>query len=433
MTITEKACLLKQTSRLLSITTLEQRNNALREIALALKASAAEIFAANQKDLDAAVQNNIAPAVYKRLVFSEEKLRSSLEGIESLISLPDPLNIVSLDRMLDDGLELIRSTTPIGVIGVIFEARPDALIQISTLCLKSGNCCILKGGSETKESNRVLFNIIYNAAVKAGLPEGILAQAEDRSEISELLTCDKYVDLLIPRGSNAFVRYCMDNTRIPVMGHADGICHIFVDREADFGKAVPIIIDAKTQYSAVCNAVETLLVDRSIAADFLPVIGKAFGEAGVKINGTKEVSEIIECSIIADDDFRREYLSKEISVKIVEDIDEAVKHINLFGSHHTDCIITENKVQRDKFFALTDSANVYCNCSTRFADGFRYGFGAEVGVSTGKMPPRGPVGLEGLVTYKYRLTGNGHLVAPYCSGEKQFHFSEVSGETKVSN
>ncbi len=425
MTITEKAMLLKKDSPRLSSSSIEQRNIALSYIADALKANQSAIFEANKADMDAAAESGTAPAVMKRLKFGEDKLKSSLDGIESLKTLPDPLNIVTMKRSLDEGLTLLRSTCPIGVIGVIFEARPDALIQISTLCLKSGNCCILKGGSETKRTNKVLFDIIYKAACDAGLPAGCLAQAEERSEITELLTCDKYVDLLIPRGSNSFVRYIMDNTRIPVMGHADGICHIYVDTAADFDMALSIIVDAKTQYSAVCNAVETVLVNDSIADKFLPLLSERLKSVGVKMNGSAKVAKLIGCNEIGEDGFKKEYLDKEISLKTVESEDEAIEHINSFGSHHTDCIITSDEKARDYFFTMVDSANVYCNCSTRFADGFRYGFGAEVGISTGKMPPRGPVGLEGLVTYKYKMTGEGHIVAPYCDGSKSFHFKDM--------
>ena len=425
MNITEKAKLLKKDSPKLASSTIETRNNALNRIAQALKDNADSIFTANKEDMEAAEQSGIAQAVMKRLKFGEDKLRSSVEGIESLINLPDPLNVISLKRSLDEGLTLTRSTCPIGVIGVIFEARPDALIQISTLCLKSGNCCILKGGSETKRTNKVLFDIIYKAACDSGLPLGCMAQAEDRSEISELLTCDKYVDLLIPRGSNSFVRYIMDNTRITVMGHADGICHIYVDKQADFNMALSVIVDAKTQYSAVCNAVETILINSCVADTFLPLLSEKLKDAGVRMNGDSKVAKLIGCNEIDENGFKKEYLDKEISLKIVDSIDEAIEHINSYGSHHTDCIITSDENAKDYFFTMVDSANVYCNCSTRFADGYRYGFGAEVGISTGKMPPRGPVGLEGLVTYKYKMTGEGHLVAPYCDGSKSFHFKDL--------
>lgn len=422
MTITEKAMNLKADSTIMAAVSEELRNKALQTIAEALVDNKEQIFEANHKDMAAAEANALAQSIMKRLKFGEDKLKSSVEGLLSLIRLSDPLNKVSLKRQLDEGLTLIRTSCPIGVIGVIFEARPDALIQISSLCIKSGNCCILKGGSETKNTNKVLFEIIHEAAVKAGLPEGCMAQAEERSEIAELLTCDRYVDLLIPRGTNAFVRYIMDNTRIPVMGHADGICHLYVDKYADFDMALSVIIDAKTQYTAVCNAIETVLVDRDIASSFLPLLEKALINAGVKINGSKDVAELINCNIIDGEDFRHEYLDKEISLKIVDSIEDAITHINFYGSHHTDCIITENAENRELFFVRIDSANVFCNCSTRFADGYRFGFGAEVGISTAKMPPRGPVGLDGLVTYKYKLYGSGQTVASYCDGSKRFNF-----------
>ena len=327
---------------------------------------------------------------------------------------------MSLARELDEGLTLYRISCPIGVIGVIFEARPDALVQISTLCIKSGNCAILKGGKETTFTNRILFRYIHESVVEAGLPKNCLLQAEQHNEIDELLSCHDSVDLLIPRGSNAFVQYIMNNTKIPVMGHADGICHIYVDAEADQDKAIPIIVDAKTQYTAACNAVETLLVNRTIAKEFLPKMAAALKENGVRLRGTEEVSRFIESETIGEEEFG-EYLDLIVSVKLVEDMDEAIEHINRFGSHHTDCIITENAEQAHKFMQMVDSAGVYQNCSTRFADGFRYGFGAEVGISTGKIHARGPVGLEGLVTYKYKLFGNGHIVGDYASGKKQFH------------
>jgi len=404
---------------------LEQRNAALKAIAVALGANKNKIFAANQEDLAAADEAGVAAPVKKRLKFDQAKLDGVLSGIQDLISLPDPLGKVTLNRELDDGLLLKRITCPIGVIGVIFEARPDALIQISTLCLKSGNCAILKGGSETRRTNKVLFDIIYAAAVGAGLPENCLAQAEDRSEIAELLECDGSVDLLIPRGSNAFVRYIMDNTRIPVMGHADGICHTYVDKDADLDTAVKCVVDAKTQYVAVCNATETLLVNREIATEFLPKIKAALLSKNVKLRCTAELAPILEGEVMGEDEFNTEYLDYIISVKAVADVDEAIRHINRFGSHHTDAIITKNESTADRFCSLVDSANCYVNCSTRFADGYRYGFGAEVGISTSKLHARGPVGLEGLVTYKYILRGAGHIVADYAEGRSAFHFKDL--------
>lgn len=425
MDIRTEAAKMKRTAPVLASASNEQRNKALEAVSEALTLHADEIFEANQKDLDAARRDGVAPAVQKRLKFDESKLRDVKDGIAQLIRLPDPLGKIELARSLDDGLDLYRVTCPIGVIGVIFEARPDALVQISTLCLKSGNCAILKGGKETAETNRVLFGIIKESAVSAGLPENCMLQAELHNEIDELLSCDKDVDLLIPRGSNSFVQYIMNNTKIPVMGHADGICHIYVDEESDRDMAVSVIIDSKTQYTAACNAVETLLINRRIAHSFLPVLANALKSNGVKIRGTEEVSEIIPCEIMGEDDFATEYLDLIVSVKLVDNVDEAIEHINYFGSHHTDSIISGNDDNTARFMQMVDSAGVYHNCSTRFADGFRYGFGAEVGISTGKIHARGPVGLEGLVTYKYKLFGHGDIVADYASGKKKFAHKSI--------
>ncbi len=402
----------------------QKKNEALERIAEALLDSKDEIFAANAVDMSNAEKNGIAPSVMKRLKFGEDKLRDCIKGIRQLISLPDPVGRVLLDRKLDSDLELFRVSCPIGVIGIIFEARPDAMIQISSLCLKSGNCAILKGGKETASTNRAIFNTIYKAATKAGLPKGCMFQAEQHNEIDELLACDKYVDLLIPRGSNKFVSYIMNNTKIPVMGHADGICHIYADDGCDMDKAVRIIVDSKTQYPAACNAVETLLVNKNIAKEFLPKLNAALEKADVKVRGDESVAELIGCEKMDDDEFATEYLDLCISIKLVDSVEDACVHINTFGSHHTDAIISENMEHVGYFMQMTDSAGVYHNCSTRFADGFRYGFGAEVGISTGKIHARGPVGLEGLVTYKYKLFGNGNIVGDYASGAREFHFED---------
>ena len=424
MNIREEVGKMKKDAPFLAASPIEDRNRALEKIAENLKAHKEDIFQANDKDIEEAEKNEVSAAVIKRLKFNEAKLKDVLSGIEQLIKLEDPLEKVTLARELDEGLTLYRISCPIGVIGVIFEARPDAMVQISTLCIKSGNCAILKGGKETTFTNRVLFQLIHDSVVSVGLPNNCLLQAEQHNEIDELLSCHDSVDLLIPRGSNAFVQYIMNNTKIPVMGHADGICHIYVDADADQDKAIPIIVDAKTQYTAACNAVETLLVNRSIAREFLPKMAAALKAHGVKLRGTAEVNDIIEIETIEEKDFV-EYLDLIASVKLVDNIDEAIEHINRFGSHHTDCIITENADNAHRFMQMVDSAGVYQNCSTRFADGFRYGFGAEVGISTGKIHARGPVGLEGLVTYKYKLFGNGHIVDDYATGKKMFHHKDV--------
>lgn len=425
MTIQEQAALMKLDSPKMAATTIEDRNAALKAVITALLSNKEAILAANKKDLDEAEKSHVDVPVLKRLKFNEDKLNDVIRGIEDLISLPDPLGSVQMKRELDSDLLLIRESCPIGVIGVIFEARPDAMIQISTLCIKSGNCAILKGGSETLYTNREIFQTIHQAVIDSGLPKNCIFQAEARSEISELLSCHDSVDLLIPRGSNSFVQYIMNHTKIPVMGHADGICHIYADKDLDVEKAVNIIIDSKTQYTAVCNAAETLLVHKDAAEALLPVLSKAFREKNVEVRGTAAVQQIISCNNATEEDFKTEYLDFIISVKIVDDLEEAIEHINRYGSHHTDCIITENAATAEKFMQYVDSAGVYQNCSTRFADGYRYGFGAEVGISTGKLHARGPVGLEGLCTYKYKLFGNGNIVADYAEGRKSFHFKDL--------
>lgn len=425
MTIKEKAAAMKLNSTKMAVTTLEERNQALTAIVDALLEHKEEIFKANQEDLDKAAADGLQAPVLKRLKFQEEKLNEVVKGIKDLITLPDPLRKVQMKRELDADLLMIRETCPIGVIGVIFEARPDAMVQIASLCIKSGNCAILKGGSEAMNTNKKIFGIIHKAAVDAGMPEFCMLQIEARSGITELLECHESVDLLIPRGSNEFVQYIMNNTKIAVMGHADGICHIYADKNLDVDLAVKVIVDAKTQYTAVCNATETLLVHKDAAAVLLPELEKGFAAKNVEVRGTKEVQEIIACDPATDEDFETEYLDLIISIKLVDDIDEAIEHINKYGSHHTDCILTNDADAAERFMQYVDSAGVYQNCSTRFADGYRYGFGAEVGISTGKLHARGPVGLEGLCTYKYRMYGHGNIVADYAEGRKQFHFKDL--------
>ncbi len=427
MGIREKALEMKRACPQMAMTTGEARNDALRAVADAIEAQRDAIRAENEADMKAAEENGIPAPVLKRLKFTDEKIDDVLSGIEQLIRLSDPVGRTQFKRELDEGLVLERRTVPIGVIGVIFEARPDAMVQVSTLCIKSGNCSVLKGGKEALRTNRILFRIISEAAYGAGMPEGSMMLAETHEDIDELLTCDDAIDLLIPRGSNAFVQHIMNNTRIPVMGHADGVCHIYVDRSADIDQAIPVILDAKTQYPAACNAVETLLIHREIAEDLLPRLADAFREHGVTLRGTPEIQANVPCEAANDEDFVTEYLDIIVSAKLVDGVHEAAAHINKYGSHHTDAILAQDDAAAETFLQLVDSAGVYRNCSTRFADGFRYGFGAEVGISTGKLHARGPVGLEGLVTYKYRLNGSGQIVGDYASGKSQFHFKELEG------
>ena len=405
MTINEILKDVKKDSAALAVSSTEQRNNALATIAHALEANKSKIFQANKLDMDKAIDDGVAAPIVARLKFNEEKLAVCISGINDLIGLDDPLRKVLLKRQLDQDLILTKLTCPIGVIGVIFESRPDALVQISTLCVKSGNCSVLKGGSEAKNTNRALYEVIYQAGLDAGLPKGFLTLIEDRAGIAELLKCHNEVDLIIPRGSNSFVQYIMENSKIPVMGHADGICHIYVDKDADLDLAVKVIADSKTQYPAACNALETLLVHKDIYDKLLP-----------KLPSTIEVRE---------GDYSEEYLDCIMTAKPIDSLEDAVVYINQYGSHHTDCIITSDQDKADYFMNYVDSAGVYHNCSTRFADGYRYGFGAEVGISTGKLHARGPVGLDGLVTYKYTLKGKGQIVGDYASGKCQFNFKDL--------
>ena len=422
----EAAACAKADSRALAALSIEERNGALADIADALEACSSGIAAANEKDLAAAQEAGLPGPIVKRLAFDGKKLADSVLGLREMIGLADPAGRVLLRRELDEDLVLERVSCPIGVIGVIFESRPDALVQIAALCLKSGNAAILKGGSEAANTNRALFDTIHSAGKAAGLPDGFITLLESRSEISELLSCHESVDLIIPRGSNEFVRYIMDHSEIPVMGHADGICHVYVDNAADIAKAVSIAVDSKVQYVAVCNAVETLLVHRDIAAALMPPLMEGLSGSGVEVRGCARAMALHPDVGPADEeDYRTEYLDYTVSLKVVGSTAEAIEHINAYGSHHTDAIVTEDDGAAAQFMAGVDSAGVYRNCSTRFADGFRYGFGAEVGVSTGKLHARGPVGLEGLVTYKYLLHGNGNIVGDYAEGRRSFHFRDL--------
>lgn len=396
------------------------KDQALKEIARALADSRERIIKANTIDLERSEKENLALPLLKRLKFDDEKIDGVIAGIESLIGLNDPVGETLLSTELDEGLELYKISCPIGVIGVIFESRPDALVQIATLCLKSGNTVMLKGGSEAKETNKILANIIEKASVKAGMPKGWIQLLETREDVSDLLKMDAFIDLIIPRGSNAFVKYIIQNSDIPVLGHADGICHCYVDKDADLSKAVPIVNDSKTQYVSVCNATETLLVHRAVAKVFLPLLKEELDKSKVKIYGCVSTREIIDCEKATEEDYKTEYLDYELSIKIVDGLDEAIKHINQYGSGHTDAIITENKDAANQFMTLVDSGNVFLNCSTRFSDGFKYGFGAEVGISTNKIHARGPVGLDGLLIYKYKVVGHGHIVKDYADGKKVF-------------
>jgi glutamate-5-semialdehyde dehydrogenase len=415
--LTDTARKTRQAASKLAVLSAEERNTALEAIAVALTTATPEILAANEIDCKNAAAAGISLALQARLKLGESKLNSAIAGVRDVAKLNDPLGFNQIHRELDTGLILQRVTCPLGVLGIIFEARPEALIQITSLAIKSGNGVILKGGKEAIESCKILVEVIHQALTSTKVDPAAVQLLTTREEIKQLLELDEYVDLIIPRGSNAFVRYVQDNTRIPVLGHADGICHLYIDSKADIDRAIAITIDAKTHYPAACNAIETLLVHRQIAPQFLPVVAKALKAQQVELRGDVATCEIIEAQPATELDWSTEYSDLILAIRIVDSLEQAIEHINTYGSKHTDAIVTEDPEAAAIFQNLVDAAGVFHNCSTRFSDGFRYGFGAEVGISTQQMPPRGPVGLEGLVTYKYKLNGNGHIAANYTGAD----------------
>ena len=397
----------------------EVRNRALATMADAIDENAERILEANAEDVAEAgplvASGEMSEPLLRRLELSERKIAQMAEGVRAVAALPDPLGVARMATLLDEELTLKRITCPLGVIAAVFESRPDALVQIASLCLKSGNAAILKGGREAAHTNRLMTELLNDAAsTVAEAPADALQLVEAREDVQALLSRDDAVDLVIPRGSNEFVRYIKEHSNIPVLGHADGICHLYVDEAAETEMAVRLALDAKTQYPAVCNAIETLLVHEKKAGEFLPLAAKALDEKGVAIRGCDATRAILEnAGAASEEDWKTEYLDLILSVRVVESLAEAVDHINRYGSRHTDAIVTADEAAARTFLSRVDAASVMWNASTRLADGFRYGFGAEVGIATDKIHARGPVGLEGLVTYKYQLEGNGHLVSDY--------------------
>jgi glutamate-5-semialdehyde dehydrogenase len=427
MTIVERAKAARNASFSLATVSSESKNQALEAMAAALESRKDEIIRINTEDYERSVSENLAAPLLKRLKFDSDKISQVIEGIRSLISMEDPVGECKMARELEPGLDLYRISCPIGVTGIIFESRPDALVQISSLCLKSGNAVLLKGGSEASGTNRILSSVIAEATEKAGIPAGWIQLVETRADVNEMFSLNEYIDLLIPRGSNAFVKYIMENSSIPVLGHSEGICHIYIHSDADLNKINPVVVDSKTQYVAACNSLETLLIHKDRAAEVLPGLKIALEAMDVELVGCERSRKYIDIAPATDEDWATEYVDYKLSIKIVDDFDEAVEHINRYGSGHTDAILTENEQQASSFMAKVDASSVFWNCSTRFSDGFRYGFGAEIGISTSKIHARGPVGMEGLMIYKYKLLGKGQTVASFSSGEKSFTHKEIKG------
>jgi len=413
----EKADQVRLAAIKISQTENQNRIEALNLMADYLEENTNEILEANSEDYKRAEKKGISKALLSRLKLSKEKLNSGIDGIRKVGDLADPVNQIQIKRELSKGLILERKTVPIGVLGVIFESRPDAVMQISSLAIRSGNGLMLKGGSEANLTNASIVKALQEGLNESGLDKNAICLLTSRKDSMAMLNLEKYINLIIPRGSNELVKFIQENTRIPVLGHADGICHLFIDIEANLEMALSVALDSKIQYPAACNAIETLLVHKDIAPAFLEKAIPLFKSNDVKLIGDKRSVELglqYEASL---EDWQTEYLDLILSIKVVDDLEEAIRHIQKYSSKHTDGIITENLSTANKFVNEVDSAGVFHNCSTRFADGFRYGFGAEVGISTQTLPPRGPVGLEGLVTYKYFLKGDGNIVDNFSSGK----------------
>ena len=413
----EKADQVRLASIKISQTKNQNRIKALNFMADYLEKHTKEILEANGEDYKIAEKKGISKALLSRLKLSKEKLNSGIEGVRKVGDLSDPVNQVQIKRELSKGLILERKTVPIGVLGVIFESRPDAVMQISSLAIRSGNGVMLKGGSEANLTNAAIVNALQKGLSKSGLDKNAICLLTSRKDSMSMLNLENHINLIIPRGSNELVKFIQENTRIPVLGHADGICHLYIDNEVNLEMALSVALDSKTQYPAACNAIETLLVHKDIAPAFLEKAIPLFNSNDVKLIGDKRSVELGLTYEASAEDWQTEYLDLILSIKIVDDLEAAIIHIQKYSSKHTDGIITENSNTANKFMNVVDSAGVFHNCSTRFADGFRYGFGAEVGISTQTLPPRGPVGLEGLVTYKYFLKGDGNIVDDFSSGK----------------
>ena len=412
------------------------KNNVLHELAQALRENSVEILTENARDMAEAQKmlecGELSASACNRVLLNEEKIEQMAQNCESVAALPDPAGKIIQATRLDEGLDLYRVSCPIGVILVIFESRPDVVIQISALALKSGNAVILKGGKEAQNSNRVLAKLIRNTLAKNDtVPENAVSLVESRDEVSQLVKMSSELDLIIPRGSYELVRSIQKNSQVPVLGHADGLCHVYLDQAADETKSIEVALDAKLDYPAVCNAAETLLVHQKYPVEWLVEILRKMQEAGVELRVCQQTQKRLDkftelkLKTAVEEDWTTEYIDLIISVKSVKSAEEAVSHINHFGSRHTDTIVTENSELAEWFMNTVDAAGVFWNASTRFADGFRYGFGAEVGVSTGKTHSRGPVGLEGLVIYKYKLYGNGQGAGQYGQGKRIFLHEEI--------
>ena len=401
----------KEASMILSQATLEQKNEALARISEEIKLNRKAILEVNQADLSHAKEKSIGSALIDRLELNDSRIDSMISGLKVVSELPDPVGEITDLDPTPSGIEVSKMRVPLGVVGIIYESRPNVTADAAALCLKSGNACLLRGGSEAIQSNKLIWNCLQNGLIKSGLPKECiqLIETTDREAVKTLLHLDKYLDVIIPRGGKGLVKLITEESRVPVIKHLDGICHVYIDDSADLNKAEEIALNAKTYRYGICGAMETLLIHNKVASDVLPsLIGKLNAE-GVEVRGCKKTTEFVEVSDATEEDWTTEYLAPILSIRVVESMNDAIDHIQKYGSHHTDSIVSEDLKKVDDFFKQVDSSSVMHNLPTCWADGFEYGLGAEVGISTDKIHARGPVGLEGLTSQKFIVKGKSQL------------------------
>lgn len=403
----------REASRVLARVSTAQKNQALQATAEAMDAARAELQAANEKDLEAGRNSGLEPAMLDRLALTPERIDEMIVGLRQVAALPDPIGEIRDMRYLPSGIQVGKMRVPLGVIGIIYESRPNVTIDAASLCLKSGNATILRGGSEAIHSNQAIARCIARGLEVAGLPAATVQVVEttDRAAVGALISMPEFVDVIVPRGGKGLIERISRDARVPVIKHLDGVCHVYVDRAADIDKAIRVADNAKTQRYSPCNAMETLLVHEAVAGEVLPPLAAIYRQKGVELRGCERTRALLGDDVVraTEDDWYAEYNAPILAIRILDSLDEAIAHINHYGSHHTDAIITENYTDSRRFLAEVDSSSVMVNASTRFADGFEYGLGAEIGISTDKLHARGPVGLEGLTSEKYVVLGDGHI------------------------
>ncbi|SFV89729.1 Gamma-glutamyl phosphate reductase [hydrothermal vent metagenome] len=403
----------KASSRVLSTLSGSEKNRILHAMAAKLREEASAILEANAEDMRNAETNNLSAALKDRLFLDEKRIEAIATAIEQIAALKEPVGRVLEGWYADAGFKIEKVTVPIGVIGVIYESRPNVTADVGALCFKSGNVAILKGGKEAEHSNRAIADILQGVLEENGLPKAAIALLPDSSRegVAKLIKQERYVDLIVPRGGEALIRYVSQNATVPVVKHDKGLCHTYIDEDADFEKALGVIVNAKCRRTGICGALETLLVDEAIAEDILPRIAKAYAAQGTEIRGCERTRQIIDAVTATEEDYATEYLDNILTICVVEGVDAAIAHIAQYGSQHSEAIITENYTTAEKFLNEVDASCVYLNASTQFTDGGEFGFGAEVGISTNKLHARGPMGLNELTTYKYKIYGNGEMRA----------------------